>query len=56
MARWSGRGKGLTGSGGCLKILRFRDAGSFRWPSNTTWIIWGVVWILILAVLFWPMC
>jgi hypothetical protein len=23
---------------------------------NTTWIIWGVVWILILAVLFWPMC
>jgi hypothetical protein len=23
---------------------------------NTTWLVWGVVWIFILSVLFWPMC
>ena len=23
---------------------------------NSTWIIWGVVWVVILAVLFWPLC
>ena len=23
---------------------------------NITWILWCVVWIVVLAILFWPVC
>jgi hypothetical protein len=31
------------------KILEWQVA-----HPNTTWIGWGVVWLIVLAILFWP--
>jgi len=31
------------------KILEWQAA-----HPNTTWIGWGIVWLIVLAILFWP--
>jgi hypothetical protein len=23
---------------------------------NTTWLAWGITWLVILSILFWPLC
>ena len=23
---------------------------------NTTWLAWGITWLVILSTLFWPLC